>query len=143
MVNETQEIVDLIIKGWDINRCNPKPTIAKVIDYKHIDAATIDWIMVYFVSYNPQLKGEHAHDYWSHESVQAIDIRTGKSHDKLMELRDEAMRTIYEKRKCTDIDGYDRLDIVAGPGDLSDKMRLLYRWVMHVKMTGYYRQIIT
>jgi hypothetical protein len=143
MTNETQEIVDLIIAGWDTSNYQPKPEVIKIIDRKKVDIANLDWVTVYYVSDNPQVRGEHAHDFWVKENIQAIDIRLSKSHDKLIEMRDEVKRTIYDKRKDPGISGYDRLDILGGPGDLSDKSRRLFRWVLHVKMTGYYKQIVT
>lgn len=143
MTNETQAIVDIILDNWDTSNFIPRPQIAKVIDNKRISIADNDWVVVYFVSYNPQVRGEHAHDYWVKENIQAIDIRTSKSHDDVMELRDETARTIYLKRKDPGITGYDRMDLIGGPGDLSDKMRRMFRWVMHVKLTGYYKQIVT
>jgi len=144
MTNETQAVVDLIADQWDASKTsNKKPTVAKIIDHKKASIADNDWVLVYFVSDNPQVRGEHGHDYWVKENIQAIDIRSSVSHNHLIDLRDEAKRTIYVKRKNAEIDGYDRLDIIGGPGDLSDKMRGLFRWVLHVKMTGYYKQIVT
>ena len=143
--DETQGIVDIITAGWNTSNYSPKPQIIKVLDRKKIDIANTDWVVVYYVSDNPQVRGEHAHDFWVKENIQAIDFRTSKGHPKMIGIRDEVKRTIYEKRKVAGdwITGYDRLDILGGPGDLSDKMRKLFRWVLHVKMTGYYKQIVT
>ena len=141
MVDETQGVVDVIDDGWRIINDKRKPVIDIIIAHKKVDIATRDWVLTYYVSDNPQLKGEHGHDFWTRENIQAIDIRSSVSHEHLCDLRDEVRRTINLKRKNCPIDGYDRMDNESGPGDLSDKMRGLFRWVVHVRMTGYYKKI--
>ena len=135
-----EDAVDAIVTtlgSWaKTNTDGIKPEIGPVFNYKRVDTAWNDFVLVYSVSHNenPGGLGYGAIDY---KDVVSIDIRTsygntlalGRAH--IIKLRDEARRLVYASK--TNLGGY-KLAKINSVQDLSDKSIGLWRMVIDVEL---------
>ena len=122
---------DLLIANWtSANTDNTTPSIISILDSKMADAGYRDYVMVTPVSHTerPASLGYAEIDF---TDVVAVDIRSSVSRARLIKLRDEVRRCIYQSK--TSIGNY-RLANIESITDTSDKMRKLFRMIVDVKL---------
>ena len=136
MEDPVAAIVTVLGSWTKANTDNIKPEIGPVFNYKRVDTAYNDFVLVYSVTHNenPASIGYSQIDY---KDVVSIDIRTsygnslasGRAH--LIKLRDEARRLVYASK--TTLGGYRQAKIM-NVQDLSDKSVGLWRMVVDVEL---------
>ena len=131
---------NLLNDSWDTTRGGKKPRIIKVIDEKRVDTGTLDYVLVYP---SGQAKKAMSVGYDSREvrNSQSIDCRTSLSHGRIQQMKREVDRIMMANRKSRSATGY---QIIDGPTehDLSDKMRLMYRYVLDYTGINYAEKIM-
>jgi hypothetical protein len=131
MDDAIEEVRDILIANWTKgNTDNTVPSIISILDSKMADARFGDFVMTSPVSHTerPASLGYSEIDF---TDVVAVDVRTSVSRARLIKLRDEVRRCIYQSKTAI---GDFRLASIEGVTDTSDKMRKLYRMVIDVKL---------
>jgi hypothetical protein len=122
--------VALLNSGWSSSSGGKKPIIGKIIDYKSIDVGIggQDYVLVYPSGMTKKSVGA-PYDGRKVTNLQSIDIRSGKDHGRIQQLRREVDRIMMANRTNRSATGF---QVISGPEekDLSDKFRNLYRYVL-------------
>jgi len=133
MEDPAQIIITELQASWlKANTGGYKPSINLIYDVKREDVGInpSDSVLAYATTHieRPASLGFDTIDYTDHVS---IDVRTTASRTRMNQLRDEARRIIYNKRKS--LSGYKLLTIDNGT-DLSDRSIKLWRYIIDVRM---------
>lgn len=127
-IDTMQRWADLLNSAWSTTTGGKKPRIVKIIDERSVDTANQDWVLVYP---SGQSKKAQSVGYDSREvrNSQSIDCRTAISHARIQQIKREVDRIMMANRKSRSATGF---QVIDGPTehDLSDKMRMMYRYVL-------------
>lgn len=139
MADALDIVKDLIETNWDSNNTDKKTPVVMVITdagTKRIDASTMDYILLYRVSYTTKPQGLGT----SHKEIReviSIDIRTsqlGRQHS--IKVRDELERILDEN--IINLSSYNYMMPMRFI-DLSDKTVKIWRYVYDIELVDLNR----
>jgi hypothetical protein len=132
--------VNLLDGSWSASTGGIKPRIIKVIDEKRIDVGTLDYVLVYPSGEAKKPQGV-GYDSREVQNTQSVDCRTSKGHWRIQQMKREIDRIMMANRSNKSATGY---QVVTGPvlHDLSDKMRMIFKYVLDYTGTTYAEPIM-
>jgi len=133
--DEVQVILNQLYASWNkSNTDGALPIFKKAFEVKKTQfRATMDWVIAYSTSdvITPQGLGTSERE----NILISVDIRTAKSRDHSLKLRDEVLRIIRENKNYTGIK-FNNL-FVRNIQDLTNKLTGMYRFVIDIDCYDY------